>query len=125
MYIYTETGILKQKVTYHDIAEKCGKPYSISENGGYMLFRKSIYCKELHIVKISIHGLRIVSSLNIPDKVDEYFSKQKDKSTSLYKGSLQYWNQYCARGLEMENVKLSFCLNDNGDILINIKATDE
>lgn len=26
MYIYTETGILKQKVPYNEIAEQCGKP---------------------------------------------------------------------------------------------------
>ena len=41
MYVYTATGILVGRVLYRDVTKECGKPCSISENGKYMLFRKS------------------------------------------------------------------------------------
>ena len=33
MYVYTETGILVDRLLYRDIAESCGKPIDISEDG--------------------------------------------------------------------------------------------
>jgi hypothetical protein len=40
MYVYTETGILVDRVSYRDIAEAYGKPIEISENGLILIFRK-------------------------------------------------------------------------------------
>ena len=41
IYVYTETGILCERIVYDEIAEKCGKPESCSENGENFLFKKS------------------------------------------------------------------------------------
>ena len=41
LYVYTETGILKNRIKYDEIAEQHGKPESVSENGKNLLFTKS------------------------------------------------------------------------------------
>lgn len=41
MYVYTESGILIERIKYNSVAEKCGKPIGISENGLNLVFRKS------------------------------------------------------------------------------------
>ena len=38
MYVYTETGILIDRISYAHIAEKYGKPVEISENGLILIF---------------------------------------------------------------------------------------
>ena len=38
MYVYTETGILVDRISYREIAEKYGKPVEISENGLILIF---------------------------------------------------------------------------------------
>ena len=40
MYIYTEMGILIDRVDYSDLADKYGKPVCLSENGTVLIFRK-------------------------------------------------------------------------------------
>jgi hypothetical protein len=39
IYVYTETGILCERILYDNIADKYGKPESISENGQNFMFR--------------------------------------------------------------------------------------
>lgn len=50
MYIYTETGILVDRVSYIDIADKYGKPIEISENGLILIFRKGQDSSEIHLI---------------------------------------------------------------------------
>ena len=40
MYIYSEMGILIDRIDYSEIAAQYGKPIVISENGTIFLFRK-------------------------------------------------------------------------------------
>ena len=40
MYIYTETGILVDRVEYQDLSKEIGKPIAISENGLILIFKK-------------------------------------------------------------------------------------
>mmetsp|Transcript_9402 Transcript_9402/g.14361 ORF Transcript_9402/g.14361 Transcript_9402/m.14361 type:complete len:92 (+) Transcript_9402:3671-3946(+) len=41
MYIYTETGILVDRILYREESQRWGKPVCISEDGRNMIFRKS------------------------------------------------------------------------------------
>ena len=41
MNVYSETGILIARHVYRELADKIGKPESISENGQFLLFRTS------------------------------------------------------------------------------------
>ena len=41
IYVYTETGILVERIFYKEIAEKYGKPVGVSEDGQKFVFRKS------------------------------------------------------------------------------------
>ena len=40
MYIYTETGILVDRVDYQELAKEIGKPIALSENGLILIFKK-------------------------------------------------------------------------------------
>jgi hypothetical protein len=76
IYVYTETGILCDKILYDDIATKCGKPESCSENGENFLFRCSPQSYDFHLLKISVKGMHLEASLNIKEKLTDYISKQ-------------------------------------------------
>jgi len=58
MYVYTETGILVDRILYRDIAEKCGKPDSMSEDAKYYIFRRSPHSIDSHLVQITLDGLK-------------------------------------------------------------------
>ena len=50
MYIYTETGILIDRVSYQHLADKYGKPIEISENGLILIFQKGHESSEIHLI---------------------------------------------------------------------------
>lgn len=74
MYVYTETGILCERIKYNDITEKCGRPECISESGKYYLFHKSNVSTILNIVESSVYGMKIVYSIDLKEKVQKYIS---------------------------------------------------
>ena len=65
MYIYTETGILVDRISYADLAQKYGKPVEISENGLILIFRKGIDNPEIHLIMVHINKLEWVTTINI------------------------------------------------------------
>ena len=75
MYVYTETGILCERIKYNSIAEECGRPECISESGKYYLFHKSNVSSLLHICESSVYGLKVLYSIDLKDKVQQYINK--------------------------------------------------
>jgi len=65
MYVYTETGILCDRIKYDQIVAKCGRPESIGENGKFMLLTKSGCSSHVHIVEVSPEGLKLTASMDI------------------------------------------------------------
>jgi len=59
MYVYTETGILLDRIMYRELAQKSGKPVGISENGLNFLFRQSDTDPDIDLVSMDIKGLSI------------------------------------------------------------------
>lgn len=72
MYVYSETGRLVDRILYNHIADKCGKPEAISEDGQNILFRVSERTKELYLVKIHIDHLELVRKIDIVKSINEY-----------------------------------------------------
>ena len=70
MYVYTENGILIDRISYQELGEKYGKPISISENGKILIFRKGHDSPEIHLILVHIDKLEWVATINIKDKVD-------------------------------------------------------
>ena len=66
MYVYNENGILVDRILYRDLAAECGKPVSISENGLYLLFKKSDLSPDIFLINVSITGFTLCKSINIP-----------------------------------------------------------
>ena len=72
MYIYTETGILIDRINYKDIAHKYGKPVEISENGLILIFQKHSESTEIHLIQVHIHKLEWVATIDVRKSVNEY-----------------------------------------------------
>ena len=127
MYVYSETGILVDRVSYqHDIADKYGKPIEISENGLILIFRKGHDSPEIHLIIVHIDKLEWVATINIKDKVDAYFdSHQTLIPPNLYEEMTTFYNLYLNKLEEMKNIELTFVLNDDAEILVRIKPKGE
>ena len=69
MYIYGENSILIRRFEYKKIAELCGKPVCMSEDGLSLVFQKSDSSSEIFIVGISIDGLKVIKKVNIKNSV--------------------------------------------------------
>ena len=74
MYIYTETGILIDRVSYQHLADKYGKPIEISENGLILIFQKGHESSEIHLIQVHINKLEWVASIDVKKSVDEYLN---------------------------------------------------
>ena len=75
MYIYTETGILCEKIVYPDLREKCGKPVAVSEDGKTMLFRKCNKSFIINVVEITINGPKFMYKIDIAERTKKYLSR--------------------------------------------------
>jgi len=125
MYIYTETGKLMDRVLYRDLAEECGKPESISEDGQNLVFRKSERSKEIFLVKVFIDKLVKIKKINICERVETYINQLKLVNRELHFDMNHFWREYLESGKDMRNIRLSYCLNDAADVLVRIKPTKE
>ena len=133
MYIYTETGILCDRIVYPDLRRKCGKPVGVSEDGKIMLFKKCSNSFEVNMVKITIKGPIFSLKIDIRDRIKKFlFSKSRGKDGynanefankyANYKDSLKKFYESHLGGLKNASfVQFSYTLNDNGDILFRIK----
>lgn len=70
MYVYTETGILVDRILYRDLADKCGKPDCMSEDAKYYIFRKCRHSIEASLVQITLDGLKEWVHFNVRDLID-------------------------------------------------------
>jgi hypothetical protein len=72
MYIYSETGILVDRVSYADLAHRYGKPVEVSENGLILIFREGHDNPEIHLIMVHIDKLEWVATINIRDRITAY-----------------------------------------------------
>ena len=77
MYVYSETGILVDRVSYKDIAEKYGKPIEISENGLILIFKKGHDSPIIHLVMVHIDKLEWVKTINVKEQLSNYLNSPK------------------------------------------------
>lgn len=66
MYIYTETGKLIDRYVYEREAATWGKPQAMSEDGKFILFRRSEKAFDYDLIEVGIKHFRpVISQLNI------------------------------------------------------------
>jgi hypothetical protein len=88
MYIYSEMGILIDRIDYSEIAKKYGKPIVISENGTIFLFRKSVDNPEIHMIMVHLDKLEFVGTINIYEKLNAFFENNIEKQNEEYMNSV-------------------------------------
>lgn len=84
MYIYTETGILLDRVDYSDLSEAYGKPVCVSENGNVLIFRKGMENPEIHLILVHLDKLEFIRSINVKKRLDNYFQNNLDRQNDEY-----------------------------------------
>jgi hypothetical protein len=71
MYVYGENSILVKRFIYDKIAEECGKPYCVSEDGRNLLFQKCDISEVVYLVELNIDtGLKVKKKIDIKEAVD-------------------------------------------------------
>lgn len=100
MYVYGENSILVKRFTYEKIAEECGKPYCVSEDGQCLLFQKCDISEVLYLVEMSIDtGLKVKKKIDIKEVLEEYINKldenaTTERETKTYLGIKNYYDKY-------------------------------
>ena len=122
IYIYTDTGILVDRILYKEISMQCGKPQDLSENARFFVFRKGDYCPVISIVRLEITGLNVLKQINIKDRILNYILRADKKENS--KEIKDFWETYLDKLEDMTKVLFNFCMNDHGDVLVRIKPTN-
>ena len=129
MYIYTETGILCEKIIYPDLREKCGKPVAVSEDGKTMLFRKCKNSFIVNVIQITINGPKFWFKIDIRARIKNYLFNMKteqvshpfERTENFLEAQLKFFKNYLGSLEDMKKVTVSYTMNDNGDILIRMK----
>ena len=126
IYLYTETGLLVERIIYKEQAKEWGKPVTISEDARYILFRPSDFSSILHLVRVEISGLVHVKTVDIRERLGRYIQNTLRKSLNkdICCSLLQFfWKNTIAQMTDMSLVRMITSLNDSGDILTQIKPT--
>ena len=124
MYVYTENGILIDRISYQELSEKYGKPISVSENGLILIFRNGHDNPEIHLLFVHINKLEYVETINIKKKLDIYFEnleKDPDHDKDIrYHEKCMFYQRYLHKMEKMNLISLKFWLNDDAEVLVRI-----
>ena len=130
MLVYSETGILIEYIHYQKLADECGKPICISENGRVLIFRRSDHDSVIYLVTIdlSVAGNEITKYKTIDMNQigkstissNHFIHEQKSEIGNFWKEHVVKKGSVLEE-IDFDNVDLDFKLNDNGDILIQFK----
>jgi hypothetical protein len=72
LYIYVENSILLKRFTYDAIANECGKPVCVSEDGLSFVFQTSELAREIFVVKLSLDGLKVTKRIDLKIALEQY-----------------------------------------------------
>lgn len=125
MYVYSETGRLVDRILYQEIADQCGKPESISEDGQNLVFRISDRTKELYLVRIYIDRLELVRKIDIVQSIKDYIKEFGRIDKDHQKKMARFWHEYLQEGKDLMKIRLSYCLNDAADLLVRVRLSNE
>jgi len=125
MYVYGENSILVRRFTYEKIANKCGKPICVSEDGLSFVFQTSDLSNVIYIVQLSIDGLRVKKKIDIKAALEDYVAGLRAAQDPKHDKISEFYNIYLGECVNFKNIKKQFCMNDNQDILIRLKPKEE
>jgi hypothetical protein len=105
MYVYGENSILVRRFTYEKIANKCGKPICVSEDGLSFVFQTSDLSNVIYIVQLSIDGLRVKKRIDIKQAMEEYIEGLCVANDAKYDKINEFYNVYLGKCLNFKNIK--------------------
>ena len=125
-FVYDINGILLKKVSFEYEASLYGKPVQVSENGKNLIFQKDDDLFNVHVLCINSKRLVYIKSIDIKASINQYLidieneavfgSKEHEmiqEQKSRIKGDFQTL-------FIPSNVVLTFSINDNLDVTIQI-----
>ena len=92
MYVYTQNGILCERIDYEHLAETCGEVIAVSEDAKTMIFKRPNQNSEISTVDVSVKGPKHLRTINIFNKAQMYMENQKNERLANKK-KLEYLNK--------------------------------
>ena len=125
MYIYSETGILVERVSYADLAQQYGKPVEVSENGLILIFRKGHDNPEIHLIMVHIDKLEWVATIDVRARITSYLKSQPaDKSLKDFKMMQSFYKEQLKELANLREINMEFGLNDDAEILVRLRPRE-
>jgi hypothetical protein len=104
MYVYTETGKLVERYVYADEARTWGKPQTMSEDGSFILFRRSERSFIFDLIQVSINKFAHVLAVDLRSHLEKHL-KSADEIFER-KQVMSFWDTYLQRLQEPEDVRV-------------------
>ena len=105
MYVYTETGILIERIKYTELAKECGKPIGVSHNGRNFIFRKTEGDHKIYLVKMNIDGMKVYKTIDMRKSVEEYVQDMKDDKVSKKEEIKSFVNEFLEELKNFKNIR--------------------
>lgn len=109
LYVYSQNGLLSNRVEYSDLVDKYGEMLATSNSGQSFIFYQK---PEVTIFKLSIFGLHPVQKFSLKTEIEELKS-QKPATEAIDVDDL------------LRNDDVSFQVNDEFDVCLLIKLENE
>ena len=125
MYIYSETGILVDRVSYADLAQKYGKPVEVSENGLILIFRQGHDNPEIHLIMVHIDRLERVATINVRDRIAAYLRSQPAiEKLEDWHAKKSFFKDQLKELKNLKEINMEFGLNDDAEILVRLRPRE-
>lgn len=82
MFVYTEAGVLVNRVDFNDLVYKYGEPIQVSANGLIFIFHKEEKKDQIHIFKLTKDGFIYQKSIDIEQEIFKYIKTYKEIATT-------------------------------------------
>lgn len=109
LYVYSQNGLLSNRVEYSDLVDKYGEMLATSNSGKSFIFYQK---PEVTIFKLSIFGLHPVQTFSLKTELEELKS-QKPSTEGIDVDDF------------LRNEEMNFQINDEFDVCLLVKLENE
>jgi hypothetical protein len=106
---------------YKELAEECGKPIEVSDNGRYLIFKKSELSTEISLVEITLNGLHLLKKIDFKKEVLNKIKEKETQDMQNYTVMMKYWLSCLLELKNMALIRFQFCINDSADVTVRIR----
>ena len=112
--IYSEGGILKNRIKFSDKIQKYGKIISVSNNGRLFITQDPEVKHIIHVIGLLHQGMKHTKTINIHNNIHKFLETGSKSST---------YNQRVRDFINQNELEYSFCINNQMDVTIQLSGS--